>query len=77
MTATMPLSEMCWRNPFESYPLSAITYSPFVPADQLLSLCDIVLLSCGQRESEGVAMPLNCYVDLGAEPSPASAERLR
>ena len=31
VTATMPLSEMCWRNPFESYPLSAITYSPSYP----------------------------------------------
>ena len=31
MTATMPLSEMCWMNPCESYPLSAIADSPSYP----------------------------------------------
>ena len=80
MTATMPLSEMCWMNPCESYPLSAITYSPsypeISPGDQHLSLSDVVLLSWGQLESQWIAKSVHAHVNLGAESSTASAEGL-
>jgi len=44
--------------------------------NQILSPGDIVLMTCGQLESERVAEPVNAYMDLRAEPAPAATKGL-
>ena len=45
--------------------------------NKLLSRGDIVLMTCGQFESERVAEPVDAYMDLRAEPAPAATKGLR
>ena len=45
--------------------------------DEFLSPGDIVLMPCGQFESERVAEPVDTYMDLRAEPTPAATKSLR
>ena len=44
---------------------------------ELLCLCDIVLLTCGQREPQGIAKTIHTHMDLRGEPASASTKRLR
>ena len=44
---------------------------------ELLSLSDIVLLSSGQHEPQGIAEAIDGHVDLCSEPTSASTEGLR
>ena len=77
MTATIPLSEMDRRKLLRIVSLVGDHVLALISADQLLSLRDVVSLSCGQYESQGIAKTVHAHVDLGAEPASASAERLR
>ena len=43
---------------------------------ELLCLCDIVLLACGQREPQGIAKTIHTHMDLRGEPASASTKRL-
>ena len=43
---------------------------------ELLCLCDIVLLACGQREPQGIAKTIHTHMDLRGEPASASTNRL-
>ena len=45
--------------------------------DEFLGPGNIVLMPCGQFESERVAEPVDAYMDLRAEPTPAATKGLR
>ena len=47
------------------------------PVYELVGLCDVMVLSCCKGESQWVAQSIHTYVNLRAEATPASAERLR
>ena len=48
----------------------------FVPVDERVGLSDIVPLSAGQREAQGVAQGIHTDMDLRAETAPATSQGL-
>ena len=48
----------------------------FITVYQPLGLRDVVLLSAGQNEAQGVAQTIHAHMDLGAEPTAAPAQGL-